>query len=467
MELMMRKTKRIGLLLWLMCALNIYRVPVVANTDANNVDEKAYVNPGNMFPNVRDLPASGVKLEEQKKRYLGERGWEEGVSSTNPGNAYIGWATAPIRLGPDDVKYGQARIMAFHRAFTDAKGAFVLSRRLTVLTEIAREFLLDEFPEDIPDTDKFSYIRDRLLVAAEKGADLGEAYLDKLLTRFGIDPTYYQKVDRVERKKILNDAIARTVKTRAISSLAGLRIVTTFEDLESVGVLVMYSEQSERIARQVVIGEAVSRRPADVVKRSIQDMLAKALPNDADYIGVHGVRIMQDDAGENVLVAFGQWSPNITKTTSRPLIEGYVRAAREVAQQEAYGTLTDFAKSTLDIETVARTKEFQDISLVTQSGRQELEPSYAIGQRVETIIRQHGSAKLEGATTIRTWTLNNPRTGHVLVGHVLMWSPSTRDAARGKFLKQEEGKPAEKVKYDNTVIEAPPLDHLDPTLRRK
>jgi hypothetical protein len=452
-----------------MCALNMHAIPVVANTDANDMGVKAYVNPGNMFWDAKKLPNSGAKLKEQMARYLGERKWELGISSANPGNAYIGWRTAMIRVEPDDVKYGQARITAFDRALTDAKGDFVLSRRVAVATQIYRKSMNDDLPKETPqaDTDKFTYISDRLYAAAEKGMDLGEAYLDRLLREVGINPTEYQKVDRAKRRTIFSDAIEETCTTQAHSSLTGLRIVTTFEDLGSVGVLVMYSPESERIAHQVVVGVAVSRRPPDLVKNSIQDVLAKAIPNDADYIAVHGVRIMQDDSGENVLVAFGQWAPNVTKTTSKLLVEGRVDAAREMARSRAEAALTDFINTTLVLERASTIKEFAHVTDVTQANRIDEVTSNDVGARVESIIRQNGSAKLEGVTTIKTWTVNNPRTGHILVGHVLMWSPSTRDAARGKILKQEEGKRTEKVKYDNTVIEAPALDHLDPTLRRE
>ena len=466
----MRKTDGIGLFLWLMCVLPAFTVPVIAQVDGNNVGEKAYVNPGNMFYDVKRLPNSGAILTDQMDRYLAERGWELGVSSANPGNAYIGWKTARIRLKYDDAKYGQARIMAFHRAFTDTKGEFVLSRRVDIVTQIYRKFVNNDLPEDIPQAPdrRFAYIRERLDVALEKGMDLGEAKLDELLREVGIDPANYRKVDREKRRNIFNDAVERAATARARSSVTGLHIVTTFEDLDSVGVLVTRSEESEQIARQVVRGGAMSRRPSNVVKNSIQHVLAKALPNDADYIGVHGVRIMQDEAGEYVLVAFGQWAPSITKTMSTLLVEGRVDAAREVARAEAEAAVTDFVNSTVVFDRAVTTKESADVTDVTPQGGEVAEvTSEEMGARVEKFIQQHGEARLEGLTTIKTWTANNPRTGHVLVGHVLMWSPATRDAAQGKFLKQEEGKPAEKVKYDNTVIEAPALDHLDPTLRRE
>jgi hypothetical protein len=464
MELTTR-TYGIGWLLWLMCVLCALTVPVLAQADGNNTRGTAYVNPTNMFPNVKDID-SDTKLQEKLNQYLNKRGWKLGVSSDNPDNAWIGWGSALIKVEPDDIRFGEARIAAFHRAFASAKGNFALSRMVKATTEITAEFMRDRLPDDKPIQDKLAFIRERLSIAAEKGIDLGEAYLDKLLRDVGIDPADYRKAGPVRGKQMLKDAIAVKVVSESVSSMRGLHILTTFEDLKAIGVLVIHSDSSEEIARQCVLGQVVSRRPVEAVTASIQDVLAKTFPGDADYTPVHGVRIMQDDAGQNVLVAFGQWAPPITKTTSSRLAQADIRAAREMARQEALGALTDFANSQLQLKVSSEGKELEDISRVTLGTSLQDVESYDIGSRIESVIKQNGRANWEGVTTVKTWTANNPRTGHVLVGHVLMWSPSTRDAARGNFLKPDGARPAGQVKYDDEVIEAPALDHLDPTLRR-
>lgn len=464
MELM-RKTENSGLLLFLMGILCVLTVPIFAQADGNNVDEKAYVNPGNMFPDVKDIDGD-PELTKQRDQYLAERGWELSVNSANPGNAYIGWASAPIKVEPDDVRYGEARIAAFHTAFASAKGELALVN-MRVYFENTLEFMLDELPEDRPIRDELAYLRDRIDIAAEKGIDLGEAHLDKLLRDFEIDPGNYRKASRAEAKQLLKAAFTRNAVMSATRSMRGLRVLTTFENLRSVGVLVIYSHELENIARQCVLGEAVSRRPAEVVTASIQDMIAETLPDDASYIPVHGVRIMEDDAGQNVLVAFGQAAPAITKTTSNRLAQARMRAARMSAQLEAAAALTAFVNGHLEIKQTGNDAELEDIrNIMEDISIREME-SYEIGNRMDKFIKENGRADWEGVTTIKTWTANNPRTGHPLVGHVLMWSPSTRDLARGKFLKQDEVKRAERVKYDDEVIVSPSFDHLDPTLRRK
>jgi len=460
------KADGIGLLLWLMCVLCVLAVPVFAQADANNTGEKAYVNPANMFLKWNEID-TGAKIEEQRDKYLRERGWELSESAANPGqHVWIGWGMAPIKLDPEDVRYGQARIAALDRAFAVATGAFVLSEIPKVTTKRISEFMDDKLPQDSSGAGKLPRLRKQLSVAAEKVMALGEGRLDAELRKVGVDPDGYSKVSAVEkRQKMFCEDVMREVLTEASHSLRGLRILTSFEDRKWVGVLVAYSEESEQIARHFVVGEVVSRRPAEIVRSSIRDQLAKALPNNADYIGVHGVRIMQDDSGENVLVAFGQWAPAVTRTTSSSVLNAEMEAAREMARQDAYGALTDFLKSTGTFNATAARRELEELSRVVLDGRVEEEQPYDIGIRVARIIKQYGSATLEGVQPIKTWTANHPKTGHLYVGHAVILSPATRDAVRGRSLKQPEGKSGQ-IKYDDEVIEAPALDHLDPTLRR-
>ena len=74
-------------------------------------------------------------------------------------------------------------------------------------------------------------------------------------------------------------------------------------------------------------------------------------------------------------------------------------------------------------------------------------------------MKQSGRSKLEGVSTVTSWTANHPVTGHLVVGHVLMWSPSTRDAARGKFPKPRKTAGGNKAKLGkDTIRQSPDFD---------
>jgi hypothetical protein len=458
--------KLVGVGLYFMFILILLVIPLKGYAVQDENDNKEINSPVNLYPRVEELAGIGAQIEQNRDQYLRERGWELGQSNANPGGAYIGWGVGSIKLEPDDVRYGQARIAAFYRAIASAKGDFTRFRQQEIVTETTREFFFDDFPELERETDETSYLKDRISIIAEKAIDLGEAHLDRLLVEVNVDSEKYGEADRNEKERILNDAISQMVTNRAMSSLSGVRALANFEDLKSVGVLIIYNEQSEQIARQIARGDVVSRRPSDIVTRTILDQIDTQFKSEEDYIPVHGVRLMEDETGEKVVVAFGQWSPAITKNTSSTIREARVEAARRQARNNAIAALTNFINSTLVLEDFSQFRESEDVMRITTSKRVEEVESYEIGERVEEIVNQYGTAKLEGITTVKEWAANDPKTGHIIIGHVAMWSPATRDAALGIVTTQEEEMPEGEIKYDEEVRESPPLDHLDPTLRQ-
>jgi hypothetical protein len=458
--------KLVGISIWFIFVLILLMVPLTGYALQDDNGDEEFISPVNLYPRVEELAGVGAQIEKNRDQYLRERGWELGQSTANPGGAYIGWGVGGIKLDPDDVRYGQARIAAFYRALADAKGDFTRFRQQEITTTMTREFFFDDLPEIELEIGEIGYLQERISILAEKAFDLGEAHLNRLLVEVNVDSEKYRGADRIQRENILNDAISQIVTNRAMTSLSGVRILANFEDLDSVGVLIIYNEQSEQLARQISRGDVISRRPSDVVTRTILEQLGAHFTSEEDYIPVHGVRIMEDETGEKVLVAFGQWSPAITKTTSSTIREARVEAARRQARSNAIAALTNFINSTLVLEDFSQFRESEDIIRITTGKRVEEVESYEIGERVEEIVNQYGRAKLEGITTVKEWAANDPKTGHIIVGHVAMWSPATRDAALGIVTPPEEEIPEGEIKYDEGVRESPALDHLDPTLRQ-
>lgn len=456
--------KMVRMILLIMLVFGVLLIPFKNCIGQENKSDKDYVSPVELHPKVEEVAGLGIQLTQKRDQYLSERGWVIYQSSVNPGGAYIGWGVGDIKLQPDDARYGQARIAAFYRAFAHAKGEFVKFRMQESTTEMAREFFLKELPEIENEINQKRYLQERISILAEKALDLGEECLNRLLRNLNIDSDKYRVVEKGKRQDILRDAIGLAITRRAVSSLSGVRVLENFEDLNSVGVLIIYNEKSEEIARQIAQGEAISRRPADMVAKTILEKLEENFKSDEDYIAIYGVRIMEDETGEKVLIAFGQWAPAITKSTSTQLREARVQAARIQANNNATAELTNFINSTMVFEEIGQIREIEELSRLTIDKRVEEVASYEIGEYVEDIINQYGRVKLAGVTTLKEWAVNDPKTGHIIVGCVVMWSPATRDAALGVITSPEEI-PEGEIKYDEGVRESPPLDHLDPTLR--
>lgn len=399
---------------------------------------------------------SNNRLEQQLDQYLGERGWELGVSTNNPNNAYLGWGYSEIKASPGDKEFGQSRILAFEDAFAEAKGEFVSYRQSEITTETVSEFMLDELPEPETSSDNWhEYMLERADIALEKALDLGEAQLDELLERFDIDPDQYRDAERRQQEQILYDAISSRTVTEAMEQSAGLIVEATFEDNNGVGVLVKYSGKTENIARQISRGDPATLG-VDYDARKYTDTHLNNL-DDENVPFVYGVRLMENNEGENVLVAFGQWSPAVTETTSDTIADARIEAAKDMARSRAEAALTNFVNNTVVMENISEVVEEQQVYEETMEGREQQVETYQIGQYVENVVEQYGEVTLEGITTIDRWTTNHVQTGHLLVGHIMKWSPATRDAARGDFEEdiEETDDEEEEEEDEGDVIESP------------
>jgi len=393
-------------------------------------EEKEFVKVEHMFPLADEV--SGSALEKMRDAYLSrkERGWELGFSVKNPSGAYIGWGQADINVEANDVKAGQARVLAFEKALADAKGEFVRAKMRTTTTTTLRE-LFHDGREPSPDQVKDRWSRAKVI--ADKVMALKDARLDEKLTELGVDPTSFGDALPKKKRILLRDAISRRICVRAVQSVAGMRVLTTFEDQNGVGVLVVWSDNMRRIAKAIASGRTVGRPARRDPKESIMEQIRNACEDyPAELAFTHGVRVMTDDNGDRALVAFGQWSPAVTRQDSKMKQNMAIRAARAQAQDLADGALTDFVNNSVVLESeTAIEGDDQIYRLLSPDSEEEVEASL-IGDYLRRMVKQHGRATVKGVVTTAQWKANHPETGHLLVGHVLMWSPATRDAVEGK-----------------------------------
>ena len=387
-------------------------------------EEQAFEAAENLFVSASEL--SGTLIEEERDKYLKERGWELGLSRANPNGAYIGWGKADISVDALDLKFGQARVLAFEKAFADAKGNFVRSRSATTTTEVVREFIQNE---GIVDEEDFLDSETRLKTIYDRLVTLTEAELDAKLEEVGIDPGPLKAQSLRIKKERARDAIDRISKTKALQSVAGLRVQQTFEDLKSIGVLVVYSDSFREWANAAIYGHTVAKLTEGNPTESILEQIRSTTPNGPDdYITSHGVRVMRDSAGNRAFISFGQWSPAITKLDSSLKRNIAIKAAQETSRTLAEANLADFINSTVVLESSASIEEVSKITEYVDSRGSEIAERMQIGEALSTLVKQRSSISLEGVTTLDNWTANHPESGHLIVGHILMWSPASRDA---------------------------------------
>jgi len=416
------------------------------NIPPPDTEEKTFSKPEHMFPLAEEV--SGSKLQEQLDKYLSKRDWKLGFTKKG---SYFGWGEAKINVQPNDLRFGQKRVLAYYKAFADAKGEYVRTKqRKTTSETIRKKFHDDREPSQADLVDQKS----RLNLLGEKIMALSEAKLDKKLQEEGIDPSEFRNKSVKQKRLMAIDSINRSIAVKSVQSVAGVRIIATFEDLDSVGVLIVASDNLRAIAKAVSQGKTVGYPSKGDPKESILSQIESRAPEATDLAYMHGVRVMTDDNGDRALVAFGQWSPQITKNDSKMKQNMAIDAAREIAYDLADGSLTDFINSTVTLEQKSNIQGSDVIEKLIRSDSEESLESNKAGANIDKLIKQHGRTNLTGTTTVKRWTANHPETGHLIVGHILMWSPATRDAAAHKPERgyaSTKGGQSKTRKYQNKV----------------
>lgn len=402
-------------------------------SEGNASIEAQSTNPTNMFPVAEQLSAND--LEIKRDNYLSKRGMKLGqnIKYNDQGlpvkQYYIGWGQANISLSPTDVAFADARVAAFESALLAAKGEFVKTKKRQIATESMQRLFQDE--RDF-DPEKMAANDDYFNRMADKVATLAETKLDQLLEEAGEDPT---KFGTAEKKRLAEDSFQKTISVNALSSVAGVRTLASFEDQKSVGVIIVYSEKLEDQAKAISRGKGASKSQRIAGKPSVPQQLDASVGNKQNYIFQHGVRVVTDEFGNPALVAFGQAGVRATSNDSKFKVDMAVKAAQTASQSFASAQFSEFVNATVALENKTQLLSSTQINQISQDGLLTEEEQVNVGKLIDNYVKQNSRTKITGMTTIKTWTANHPDTGHLIVGEVLMWSPFTRDAATQKFNK--------------------------------
>lgn len=399
----------------------------------DNLIEAQSTNPSNMFPIADQISANGLELK--RDNYLSKRGMKLGqnIKYNDQGRAvkqyYIGWGQASISLSPTDVAFSDARVAAFESALLAAKGEFVKTKRRQIASESMQRFFQDE--RDF-DPEKEAADDEYLNRMAGKVATLAETKLDQLLVEAGEDPS---KFGAAEKKRLAEDSFQKTISVNALSSVAGVRTLVSFEDQTSVGAIIVYSQKLEEQAKEIAIGKSASKIQRVNGKPTVAQQIEASIGSKQNYIFQHGVRILTDEFGNPALVAFGQSGVRATANDSKFKVDMAVKAAKTASQSFASAQFSEFVNATVALEDKVQLLSSTQINQVYQDGVLTEEQKVNVGKLIDNYVKQNSRTKIKGMTTIKTWTANHPTTGHLIVGEVLMWSPFTRDAASQKFNK--------------------------------
>jgi hypothetical protein len=398
------------------------------------------------FPVMSEL--AGSKLEKQRNDYLSNKNRSLGNDSKG---SYVGWGESAINVSPNSIDFGQKRIMAFEKAFIDAKADFVRMKKQKVATTITRELFQDD-----RDNNEVEIKDGGIAGLAKKIHALAEAAIDEKLVEYGVDPSTIENSDISKKRKLMENSINKEVTVKAVQNISGIRIIATFEDVSGVGVLIKaspkYRDMAKAIASKKLVGYPSKGDPKNSIKNQLNDRLS-----DEDYFVQHGLRIMTDDSGNRVLVSFGQWAPKVTRNDSRMKINNAVKAAKGIAYDQALSYITMFVNTTLALENKTKLTDSETINALSRTdGTNEEQESSSVGAMLDKFVKETSRVTIEGVSQVHSWAINHPETGHPLVGTVLMWSPATQEYARAydkkrptkkKYSQNQQNKDSDQKNY--------------------
>ncbi|MCX7001894.1 MAG: hypothetical protein NTV22_01315 [bacterium] len=380
-------------------------------------------------------------IDARIQEYLGASGLQSGFDTTRL--LYIGSMAVPVQVQPGKSGFIMSRNMAFGRAEILARDEFV--KWLQSEVSAGRQLTLVEAPTATPTEKEDKAVAANPNNLLEKAILLANKKLDASLTAEGFDPA------SKTLKELAGDRFGQTVKVWATGMARGTQVLKSFEGVNDegkwcVGVVMAWSPNMQKIADAMLVGKG-SVPPAKPGKP-----LQEQIPTDTDaLLATFGVNVLVDEAGNRVLVAYGQAEPSSTLATAGTI-------AQQKAQLDALAALRQFAGESIAASAVKTDVEFAQSLINTQTGERGdvVTQSQAYQQKVKATS---AALNISGAHSIKKWS-GKHKAGNKVYGVVMAWSPQSQ--AQAKVIKAvAEGKASTTLLDKQTVPSEQPAKELD------
>ena len=373
--------------------------------------------------------------DELMQEFLDSRpngGWSEGANPGKNGIFVVEKGVGAILAKPDSASYNDARVWAFDMAILNAKAKLAAYLETEIETAASYSYIEPPMGDKTADQELADAIAnqpdDSIL---GKAKTLVSKKLDNLLKKEGYDPDAARaqgkaKTDEIKAKIASvtgKESYKRMVKSAAQTVLSGAQAFYTVEVVKGgraeIGVVLVWSPKLAEMASSLVTGKAIAgAKPKTTVKNQINKDLDVLLTT-------FGVQQKIDEAGEYVLVAFGQSGARNANSAS-------VNMAREKARQNAQVLIRSFAG-----EIVAYSMA-QDQAGITQNFEKGSLPDMCDqGASKKFISTGAAKMKINGMNTVHSWNARHPISGRMVYGEVVTWKPSGAAVARSVKAKIE------------------------------
>lgn len=351
--------------------------------------------------------------------YIASKGWTEGLNTKSDGSKFfVAKGSAVIQAPRDDQKYISSRVNAFNKAMLDAKKAMVEYLGVEIATETKKAYA-----EGRAVNPKLTEKE----VVDEKLKQLLYAKLNKKLAEEGIDPIEDPEAAKKALGKQLNsEQYKKIIVTMARAKILGFQACCTFEGASSdgkgeIGVVAIWSPKLQAMAASIVTGAPV---PAVGAKRPVRDQISS---DPATLISTFGVQQKIDEAGDLVLVAFGQAGGVSESKAAGKGAQNRARANAMAAIREFAGEQMVVATGILDAESA---EEFE-------SGAEIYENESEMKEKIEAAASRMNIA---GIAPLKSFKFKHPINGKIVYGSIVTWKP--KQAGQARTLKRTMANPA-------------------------
>ena len=392
--------------------------PVPAATVA---EVKQNQNIGDAYSHVSEQAEEYV--EAKRERYL-----EQGK------RVFIYAGTALISVRPTHPGWADARVTAYQEAVQKARETLLRQLYLDVTSlTIRNSFKTNQLPQFSPDELADSSVLGALL---DKLAALSDAAIDSQLVELGVDPSQYAAAPPSKRKRMMQNALTKTITTKARGDIGGTMLIKAFEATDengntAVSVVVATSNKMKNMLADFRQSQGQIKPDPARAKQPIGSFLKQ---HKADLMFTVGTKVLWDEQGYPVLASFGMAGNDCNPADYEACVDNREfsfisarnRALANIA--EAYNLQGEVTSS----ETSGKEK-FRDATIIkTQDGTDTSEALVTnLIRETEQMSQMTSSVKgLVGIQTAMQWTAKHPVTDREINGVVMVWHPQSERATR-------------------------------------
>ncbi len=369
-----------------------------------------------------------VSLKEKWKEFVNEQKWGEseygeGVMHFEGRDLIVASGTSFVSVGIGQPGWVESRIIAFEQAELDAKAKIIRFLSEDVDTSRSLSYMENATWNDgsIEETKELNDVSQTLKRIGKKTLDLADASLDRALQK--MDPDYdkekYDNISPAEKHIILEQKFKRKIRNSALKTTIGITPVYNNEakvdGAYQVMVGVVWSPNLNRLA------QGLFNRTYTMKKVTPGKSVNEILSDSKLLLSTYGTRIMIDENGDFVILAYAQAAPRSTSPSRRA---SAVHDAKEVASNRARALMTNYIREGLTLSSSQQSeellREFADLTVGVEVLRE-------VSRKIKG---QKTKVKLRGLRQVKEWAEKHPETGQWIAGVVIAWSPTSMKASQ-------------------------------------